>query len=237
MLAVAMVASAVQTIAGFGFALLAVPLLSLGVDTKSAVLVASLLGFVNNVAQFSGEWGEADKPVARRLVIGAYVGMPFGLVFLVTADPSVLRLAVGLVVLAFTAVLARGLDLSGHGPSVDWAAGFVSGVLNTSISTNGPPLVVVVHGRRLAPPAFRATVSIVFVLSGVFGLTLFTVADQWTRASIVGSGAALPMLVVGGGVGRWIRPHVDARGFRTVVLVLLGLSGLAALTSAVADLS
>ncbi len=236
-LAVAAVASTVQTIAGFGFALLAVPLMSLGVDTRTSVLVASLLGFVNNVVQFSGGWGDAERPVARRLVTGAYLGMPVGLAFLVTADATVLRLAVGVVVLAFTAILARGLDLSGTGPSVDWAAGFVSGVLNTSISTNGPPLVIVLHGRGLAPHVFRATVSVVFVMSGALALVLFTVAGQWNRASLVGSIAALPMLALGGSAGRAIRPHVDARGFRTVVLALLAVSGLAALTSALADLS
>ena len=47
--------------------------------------------------------------------------------------------------------------------------GFVSGVLNTSLSTNGPPLVFGLQARHLGAAPFRATISTVFAFSNIVG--------------------------------------------------------------------
>ena len=84
-------------------------------------------------------------------------------------------LLLGISVLGAVVLLIRRINLRHVGPALDVGAGFLSGVLNTSLSTNGPPLVFVLQGRHLEPPAFRGTISQVFALSNVVGLTLFVV--------------------------------------------------------------
>ncbi len=232
-LLVSVLASVTQTVAGFGFALLAVPLMSLAVDTPTAVLIAGVLGFINNVAQFSGDWSDADRPVARRLILGAFAGMPVGLVVLIAVDENVLRFTLGVAVAMFTVALARRAGFGRASSATDWIAGVTSGILNTSLSTNGPPLVIALQARRLGPAAFRATMSIVFVASGVVGLLLFTVSGRFSESSLIGSAAGLPALVVGGLLGRRLRPHVDADRFRPLVLTLLAISAIAAIAASV----
>ena len=57
-------------------------------------------------------------------------------------------------------------------PWATYAVGAVSGVLNTALATNGPPLVLYLRARGLAVSAFRGTISAVFVVSDVVGLAI-----------------------------------------------------------------
>ena len=57
-------------------------------------------------------------------------------------------------------------------------AGFVSGVLNTSLSTNGPPIVFALQARHLPPDRFRGTINVVFACCNILGTTLFIAAGK-----------------------------------------------------------
>ena len=128
--------------------------------------------------------------------------------------------------------VAEGLDLRHVGPGLDTGAGFLSGVLNTSLSTNGPPLVFVLQGRHLEPPAFRGTISQVFAFSNVLGLTLFLAAGKVTAAGVLAAAVALPALILGQLAGTPLRRHVHGERFRWLVLALLTAAAVSAIVSA-----
>lgn len=228
-----LVAAIVQVTAGFGFSLFSVPLMAIAVDPKVAVVVSTALGLFSSSGQAVLERAYLQWPIARRLLLAALIGMPFGLAVFVAIDESTLRLALGLAVLVATAVLVRGVDLRQAGPGVEWVAGVTSGVLATSLSTNGPPLVFALHGRHLPPKPFRATISVVFTGSAVLALLGFALAGQVTHDVVVGVLVAIPALAVGAVIGLWARHHVTAERFRRLVLVLLGLAGASAIVAAV----
>lgn len=227
-------ASTTQTVAGFGFALIAVPLMSLAIDTKEAVAVAAVLGLANASIQAVQDRVHVERILARRLFAWAVVGMPLGLVVLLTIDSDVLRLLLGGTVLVLTALLARGVDVSGSGPGPDRLAGFASGVLQTSLSTNGPPLAIVLHGRRLDPHTFRATLLTDLALIGIVGVGLFALTGRITADVLVALVVGAPALLIGSAAGRTLRPRVDGARFRRLVLALLALSGTAAIAASAA---
>ena len=80
------VAGAVQLAAGFGFGLAAVPLLSVVLDPHDAVIVALSLATFTNSYQAWTSRRQADRGVAGRMLAGAAVGMPIGLLVYVVAD-------------------------------------------------------------------------------------------------------------------------------------------------------
>ena len=71
-----LVASCVQIIAGFGFALLCMPIMTLAVDVRDAVVVSTLVGMVSISWQAWVLRADADREVSNRLCIGAVAGMP-----------------------------------------------------------------------------------------------------------------------------------------------------------------
>lgn len=218
-------ASFVQVIAGFGFALLCMPIMTIAVPVEKAVVVSTLLSMLTTTWQSWKLRADADRPLLKRLVIGAYVGMPLGLVILNVVADRALRLTLGVAVLLATALLVRRINLAHVGPRMDYGLGFVSGVLNTSLSTNGPPLVFDLQARHLSPINFRATISATFALCNFGGLALFIGNGKITRDGLLASAIALPAWAAGQLSGWPVRKHVHGERFRWMVLILLFAAG------------
>lgn len=219
------VAALVQVIAGFGFALLSMPIMTLAIPVEKAVVVSTLLSFVTTSWQSWFLRKDADRPLVKRLTISAYVGMPLGLVILEVVSDTTLKITLGLSVLLATLMLARRLDLRHAGTGLDVTAGFLSGVLNTSLSTNGPPLVFDLQARHLDATRFRATISVVFALCNIGALSLFIGRGKVTEEGMHAALIALPAWMVGQAVGWPIRKHMHGERFRVLVLSLLALAG------------
>lgn len=225
------VAAFVQALSGFGFGLLSVPVMTLAIDAKAAVVVASLIGVVVTVWQATTLRADADTTLVKRMLWPAYLGMPIGLFVFVIIDERSLRLVLGIAVLLAVLLLVTPLRVPVGAP-LDIGAGFLSGVLNTSLSTNGPPIVFALQCRKMPAEHFRGTIQMFFALSNVVSLTLFVAAGKVTGDGLVAAAVAVPSVVVGQLAGRPIREHVHGERFRWLVLGLLIAAGISAIVSA-----
>lgn len=216
-----LVAAMVQAVSGFGFALLSVPLMTLAVDAHTAVIVSTLTGVVVTTSLAWRLREHADVVLVRRLAVAAYAGMPFGLaVFLLVGERTLLRL-LGLAVVVAVLLLVAGVDLSARGRGLELGAGFVSGVLSTSVSTNGPPIVFALQARRMGADAFRGTITMVFAVCNLGAIAAFLLAGEVTRDGVRASALCVPALLVGQALGRPLQPRLQGERFRWLVLGLL----------------
>ncbi|MCU0309650.1 MAG: sulfite exporter TauE/SafE family protein [Acidimicrobiales bacterium] len=227
------VAATVQTMTGFGFALMAVPVLSLVVPPESAVVLSASLGLLTSTGQAVSERHHGDRPTIRRMVLGGLVGAPLGLAVLLVVSERQLRILLVAVIAVFLVVNVRGIRLRRAGPGVDLGAGAVSGALNTALATNGPPLVMALHVRHLAPPVFRGTLSAVLALQGALTVALFALTGRYDRDVVVLFLASLPGLALGFAVGVRHRRRIAPDRFRGLVVVLLAVTGVVALVGLV----
>lgn len=230
--AVIAVAGTVQLAAGFGFGLAAVPLLSAVLDAHQAVAVVLCLATFTNTYQATSGRRHIDRGVAGRMLLGAVVGLPIGLLVFVHANDRVLGTIIGCAVLVAVVVIARGLDLRHAGPGLDVGAGVLSGALTLSAGVNGPPLVFTLQARHFPQERFRATITTVFGALDVVGVAIFAVTGELNRDVLTAVAAALPGLLVGALAGISLRRHLDATRFRRLVLTILAISGLSALVAA-----
>lgn len=180
-LAVAAGAS-LQAATGFGFALLAAPILFSVLDPKPAIGLLALLGLLVNLLTLLTE-GRRPSPLvgeAAVLVGCALPGALVGVVVLRSLDAVALQLLLSLGVVATLAVRhalsTRAAVVpvlhDGPRPRPAWSAplaGFLSGALSTSTSTSGPPLLLHLLGRGARPSVVRDTLTACF-----FGLGLIT---------------------------------------------------------------
>ena len=234
MVAVAVFAAiTVFMVAGFGFTLLAMPVMTFAIPVEKAVVVTVLLAILSTGYQAFTHRAHVRRPLATRLVVSSFAGMPVGLVVLNTVDDRNLKIALGIGVIIATAVLIRDLTLDHVGPPLDYAMGFVSGVANASIGTNGPPLVFDLQSRRLAPNEFRGTIATVFVLGNLFTLALFLIDGKVDGDGIGAAAVAFPAWLSGSVLGRILQPKVPERLFRTLVLGLLLVTGVATVATAI----
>jgi uncharacterized membrane protein YfcA len=227
------VAAVVQNIVGFGFALLAVPLMVLAVDPHDAVIISTFLGLGSSSFQaFSGR-RDAQWSLVKRLSVSALIGIPFGLLVFNHVDERVLKgcLATGI----FLAVLflARYSHFRHASHRLEVVAGFLSGALSSSLSTNGPPLVFALQGRGLPIAQFRATISAIFTISGAITLGSFIAMGDVNSDSLIGVVMSLPILGLGILLGQILKPKLNEENARRFVLLLLMAAGCSAFIGAI----
>jgi uncharacterized membrane protein YfcA len=218
-------AALVQSVGGFGFALLAVPLAAIGTELQTAVIVVGLGSLLNVVILSWRTRREIDRSLARRFNVPAVIGMPIGLAALTLVDQRPLKMALGIVIIVATVALLRGAANVAPRAWLEVLAGFASGILSTATGTNGPPLVLASQMRGLAPDAFRATLSFTFAVSGTISMVMFVAAGLVARDEIVLTVAGVPVILLGQRAGLRLQPVFSGRRFDTLVYGLLLVSG------------
>ncbi|MEO5745384.1 MAG: sulfite exporter TauE/SafE family protein [Terracoccus sp.] len=219
-LAVFTFASAAQAATGFGSALVAVPIFALAVDTRTAVVATTALGFFLTAGTGYRERAHVQVSTARRVFVASLVGMPLGLVLLARLDSRWMSLVIGLTVLALVVLIWRRVSLP-RGAGVERGAGLVSGVLLTATGMNGPPVALALQAMKYPAREFRATMQGIFVgqdLIAVIGFGVLGFLNVEVAAVMLGGLAGIP---VGWLVGDRLMRKMSEQQFRTGVLLVL----------------
>lgn len=234
-IAIALLAAAaafIQAMSGFGFSLFLVPLLAAVVGPKDAVVLANALGVAVNVAMVARTRRLVSWRLGTTLFAGATAGMPLGLLLLIAVDPALLQAAIAILVLATTVALWRGWRVGLAGRAAEAGAGLASGILNTSTSMSGPPVVLFLQARGTSPVVFRATLGAFFLASGVIALALFGLSGRLGATVGLQTVAALPGLLLGFLGGDAVFARMGAFRFRRTVFVILVATAAVALATA-----
>lgn len=220
----AVLASTAQTVAGFGFALIAVPLFVTVLTVPESVGTVAILSFVNVITVVHSVRGHVPWPTVRFLLLGSLCAMPFGLALLLSVSGDTLRIVVGGVSILMAIAIGAGFTIHAAGRAGTFGVGIVSGLLCTSIAINGPPVVLFLQAQRLSPEVFRAGISTFFMLNGVVSLSILVWAGVVDVESVKMAAAGLPALVLGHWLGHRLLPRFSAETFRRFVLALLVIS-------------
>jgi uncharacterized protein len=232
--------AALQSSIGFGFALVAAPLLFAATSPQEAVGLMILLALELSLLTLLTE-RRRPQPVWRdvRAVVGwSLPGALAGVAVLRALDDLALQLLVTAGVLAALAVnlrvAHRAPPAAAHEPP-RWArpaAGLASGALNTSTSTGGPPIVLLLMSRGLRPGVVRDTLMATFVGCALVSATALAVTSTAEAVPDAAAVAALvPLTAIGQLLGR--RPFARLAGSRryervlTLVLLVTVAVGLA----------
>ena len=231
--------AALQSSVGFGFALVAAPLLFAAASPAEAVGLMIVLGVEVGLLTLLTEQ-RRPEPVWRDVVAVVAWSLPgafAGVAVLRALDELALQLLVTAGVLSALAVNLRAAHRappppgSAHEPP-RWArpaAGLMSGALNTSTSTGGPPLVLLLMSRGLRPGVVRDTLTVSFLgfapVSAV-ALLLTSTSDAVPDAAAVA--ALIPLTALGHLAGRPLFARLAAGRSYELVLTSVLLATVAA---------
>jgi len=215
------VAAILQSISGFGFSLLATPLLSAVVDIREAIVVATICGLLTNVVHVTKDHQLVERPLARRISISALIGMPLGVVFLSVFTASQMRVCISAVTIVLVVLMMFKFSIKRENTNVDVVLGAISGVLATSVSTNGPPLIFLLQSKRLDSSRFRATLAYVFTVSGCASFAVLMAAGKGSVAAFQFALLSIPSMYLGTLIGRRARNAVTQEAFQRLTYVLL----------------
>ena len=215
------IAAVLQSISGFGFSLLAMPLLSIFVDIQDAVVIATLCGIFTNAVHLRKDFQLVERSIARRISLSALIGMPLGVVVLSIFSATHMRAIIGAVIVVLVFLMMRNFILKTENTNVDIVLGAFSGLLATSVSTNGPPLVFLLQSKQLDPWRLRATLAYVFTISGCASFIVLMIAGKGSIEAFQYAMLSLPAMYLGTVVGRKARLRVTQEAFKRLMYVLL----------------
>jgi uncharacterized protein len=227
-------AAALRSFTGFGFALAAVPVLSLLLPPTEAVVLSSALALALGVVSVRRFWSHVVWTklfaMGAMSIIGTYIGVRI----LVSMSTSVFQVCVGLSVLAACIALKASPDkASGERPLVGGVAGFVSGLMNGAMAIPGPPIIVYALYVERDPVRSRALMMCFFSLSAAIALTAFAgngLLDVELLPFIL---FALPALFLGDWIGAGLfRRHADQL-YRRISLLTLFVIGVSSVLSGI----
>lgn len=231
LLAVAL-AYAVFGMTGFGGALVAVPMLVQVMPLQDAVPFVLLMDLVCTPIVGLGNHRRVAWPELRRLVPFMLVGVGVGATLLASHRSGWLMVALGLFVLVMA---LRGL-LQGRTPQAPLGtrlaapAGLVGGVSGALFGIGGPIYTMYLVRRLPDTEAFRATISMVILVSGVVRLAAFAATGLMGSGGLWKTAAlALPCCLAGLWVGTRLRSRVPGDSLRRLIYLLLVASGVSVL--------
>jgi uncharacterized membrane protein YfcA len=223
------IASFLGGVTGFGYSLVATPLLLLiGFPLPFVVTVNLSVALVTRV---SVAYRFRQSMWARRvamLVGGSVPGLWLGVTVLRVADPTTIKIAAGIVTMVAAVLLARSVTAPPPRriPGAPVVAGFFGGFLGAATSLNGVAPVLLLARDKASPRSFLADLAMYFVASNAIGLAILTVQGAVREDALTSAfWLWLPGSLIGNWLGTTLGPRLPEVAFRRLTLAVVFVAG------------
>ena len=219
---IACVGVLVVSFAGFGFALVMVPLLNLFLVPKEFLPSYHILAVVCQLTLALESHKHIQWKLLAKLLTMAIIGVPLGTIALKQLPTEIMSLAIAILTLVFATILLVNKKIRVKKNIVlEIMAGFSSGFLSGCTAQSGPPIVIYGLARQWDKDVFRSTLLIFFSGLSLMTLGWYFYMDMLTvKATATAGAAVLPALAVSY-IGIHLKNRVNEMIFRRVVLVVI----------------
>ncbi len=222
-------AAVVKGVTGFGFPLVATPLISIVMDARSAVIILSLVSLFGNFGIMLR--GGGNQPTFWRLapmIGGLGVGTIIGAQFVAAVDPVALGILVGACTLTFAFVSLLKPELvvpAGLERYLALPMGLGGGLLGGSTSIFAPLIASYLHALQLAKREFVFFVTLLYSVGGIVQVGSYWNLGLYSRNLLLIIAVALIPNALGLALGVRFQDRVDAALFRRLTLAVIFFSG------------
>ena len=173
------IAGLVRGFAGFGTALILVPVANIFLDPKQVVTVIVLTGIASNAVILPRAWRQGSRGEVGVLVVAAVVTVPIGLWLLEVLDKTTVRWAITVVAGGMLGAMVCGWRFSGAVTKpVILAIGAAAGILGGATGLTGPVVILFyLAGQAVAQSVRANTILFLAALDVVILANLFIAGD------------------------------------------------------------
>jgi uncharacterized membrane protein YfcA len=215
-------------IAGFGAAMVAMPIVTSGMDMRQAVPTCGLMVLALNV-QMAWSYREHLTPSGLGpLILGCLPGAALGVLLLRHCPEAWLKGGLGLLLVAYA---LWGLLAARPRPrrlAAGWAAltGVLSASLGTAFGFNGPPLAVYLSLRGGTQSQIKAALGAFFIASSFCIVAGHALTGLHSPRTLTLAAAALPAAAMGGWLGIRASGRFRENSFRRILFLMIFAMGL-----------
>lgn len=219
-------ASLYRSTFGFGDALIAMPLLALFINIKTATPIVAFIGFASSVFILSRNWQKLDMRHIWKLALFSILGIPLGLFFLKGTNENIVKTVLGLILIIFSLFSLTNPHLNLKTDKSAFAFGIVSGILGGAYNSNGPPIIIYGTLRKWTPQEFRLLLQGVFLPTNLFIIIGHGLAGLWTGEVLRLGLISMPVIFVAVLLGNYLNKRIKAEQFTKLIYYFLIIIGL-----------
>lgn len=216
------VAGLLKGIIGVGMPVVALPLLSLFIDIKSAAMLLSMPLVFSNLPQ-ALEGGKTGRCLIQLVpvILGMIPGLLLGVRVLLALDASVAKMIAGVVLMGVAGVTLLAPKLQFQSRLVLPASltfGFFGGMLGGIAAMAGPLVFIFLLAKGLRGKEFTKEASLYLVVSAALLAILLAASNEFSWLDVSISMAAMLPVGLGMYVGQHMRDKIAPEAFRRLVL-------------------
>ena len=219
-------AAIMRAFTGFGFALTAVPVISLFMLPTQAVVLSVMLTLAVSLLTLPTFWGKFPVRTLWPLIVSAALGTVLGTVLLANVPSSVFQLGIGVSVIGASLALTFYRPAQKEaGPGLTATTGFASGLMNGAFAIPGPPVIIYAMATQPEPDRSRALLMTFFLFSAIAAVLSYCVAGFVQVDSLWLFLLVFPAMYVGDKLGYYLFHRYGTGLYRRVALGVLFLVG------------
>jgi uncharacterized membrane protein YfcA len=229
-LTAALAAALVRGFAGFGAALIFVPVASAAYGPTVAAPTLLLVDFVLTFPFFLGGVRRCRWPTVLPTAIAAMLLSPLGAWALAVGDRTALRWAISVAILLLVALMASGWRYRSE-PTVPVSAGIgaIAGFLGGFAQISGPPVIALWVSGPLPAAIIRANMFVFFTVITLASFTAYWVNGLFTGEVLRLSLAVAPAFGLALFVGGRIFGRTAGAGYRPLAYAAVALAAITSL--------
>jgi uncharacterized protein len=214
---------------GVGMPVVALPLLSLVIDIKSATMLLSMPLIFSNLPQ-ALEGGKTGQCLMQLMpvLLGMIPGLFLGVRVLLALDANVAKIIAGLALIGVGGVTLLAPKLRLQSRLVLPAGvtfGFFGGILGGIAAMAGPLVFIFLLAKGLRGQAFTKEASLYLVVSAGLLAIFLTASREFSWLDVSVSMAAMLPVALGMYVGQHMRDKIAPETFRKLVLIAVIAAG------------
>lgn len=221
-----LLAGLVQGLTGFGAALVAIPLLCLVMDVKTAVPLTILNGLiiVSYLAYVLRRHMDGRKIMP--LLLGALPGVLLGALVLKQINPHFLKMMLGAVLLCYSLYnVFKKERRVGVSPIWAYPAGFLTGFLTATLSAGGPPTIIYMTRTDWNKEEIKATLTGFFLITASFTVLVESIGGLISASLCLDLLVTAPFVLCGTMVGSRLTGKINREVYLRIVFIFLAVMG------------
>ncbi len=222
-----------QGVSGFGAALVAMPLLTLFLDVKTAAPLCMLNGLLITLFLSLQLKRHIDWAKIRPLFFGCIPGIFIGVWLLKGTESEVLKFLLGGLIILYS-IYRLNWKVQEARLKSRWAylAGFASGVIGGAFSAGGPPSIIYVSLTGWKKDEIKATLSIFFFTTGLITSAAHAVSGLITMTVLGYFSVSFLFTCAGVYTGSLLYNRIKQETYIRIMLLLLIALGAMMIVSA-----
>ncbi len=218
--------------AGVGSGLMMAPFF---VDFFGPVTTVAIIAIIEFVVT-AQMWPSVHRYINWRLIapmaLAAACFMPLGILLVTRVEPDLIKRGIGVMLIALTILLLSGWRYKGPKRlPITLGVGAASGVLFTSTSLGGPPVIVYFLSGQEGATETRANFTGYFGLTLIAGFIVLGSQSMIEMSAVKKAAMMLPGYILAGWIGSRMFRKANEELYRRVAFAIVFCAGLYALLS------